>query len=443
MIKLEKHWNRQKEDGISSHFPVHEAITHDIWAQLSSIIEPNILKTLTPRDIYHEPFDVLLTTQQKLYLMDNWLIDCNPATKEEAVVVEDWNYNQIDSWLEYSTFVSQDWYKIEQDIPLVSDGFSKCHAVVIYNPWTCATMMLHVVDFRFEQQHMEAIKKFLNTTSWWEAIFVYGSESRYRPAQDHAFLNTLWCSSKNITVSTWPYHRWILYEPKTNKIMIQRATSSVAKEMVVFGWFSEKTYNKEKRASYDIDNRKKRLELEVLRQILIDNHHYTMGWIVSSQQFKKIVSLMQKKIWASVDAEQLITHALFENKLMIRNDMFVFPWWFMYDNDNPPIRERFPDAFLWFSLKFYAWNTTNNFYTHVMAFLSKHWYAYVEGNRSNVLLSNTLWWKIIIDNALDAARFYFIWDRSLQQKRAVLDLTRQFAEQSEYWFHRIVYHDDE
>lgn len=428
MKKSKKSLEVQQKDILSSNFAVQEK---NIKKEISNIMNFSQLKKVTPRELYNEPFKDLFTSEQKMFLIDNWLIDCKLATKEEQKII-DWSWNEIDSWLEYSTFVSQNRYKIEPDIPLVSDGFSKCHAVVIYNSDTCDTMMLHVVNRDFELEHIYAIREFLSNNHW-EAIFVYGSESRYLPEHDHDFLKKLWCSSKNIIVSTWPYHRWVIYDPRTNKIMIQRTISPVGKEMVTFGWFSDKIYDKEKRASYNIDNRMKELEQEVFRQILNDNQHYMLQWIVSSQQLDEMLSLLEKKIWRSINKEQFMNNLISGNKLIVKGDTFIFPSWFRFDNDNPYIRERYPEIKMEFSYKFRECSIANDFYNFFMVLLTKRWYKFIEWSRTNILLSDPEWRILIIENALDTTRFYFVWDWSEEQKEQIADIALQMVQQIIWW----------
>ena len=187
MVKTKKSLYYQGKDVVSSDFLLKEKNTiHEISSQLVNTMNINSLKKVSPRDLCGDSFKDLLTPEQKIFLMNRGLIYCESATKEEKRSVR--YSDRIEKSVEYSTPVPQGGYKIEQDIPLTSDGFSQCHAVILYDHATCSTMMLHVVDWSFELEHIDAIKDFLSDKKNGEAIFVYGSESRCSPDRDHKFL---------------------------------------------------------------------------------------------------------------------------------------------------------------------------------------------------------------------------------------------------------------
>lgn len=423
-------WNWNRVEPSSSSFDVEE-----IKKTLTSVLDFEDFKKITPRDLYHEPFDVLLSPEQRLFLMDMAIVDSRLATKEEKIetypTFEDapypWINQKLDS-LSVSRCVNQGRSQVEQDIPLYSEWFSKCHAVIIYTPHNCATMLLHVIGWDFDDYQVEPLKEFLKDGPW-EAIFVYGSESRCLPHLGHEYLATLWCVSRNIFVSTWPYHRSLLYDQTKNKIFVGRKNSPHS-DVLTFTWFSDSVYDREKRKTYDIENRMKKVELEALYLALWSSQYRKYGWYYSKDVFEEILSTMETILWRTFDRTQFIDYCVQNDIFMFTDQQVIIPEWFIYTEEKTKsIYERYGYSYnqVDYILKFLDY-TADIYYKHLLIWLTKNGYHFLEWNRSNSLFIDTNNNKFILANSGEKVTFRFVKKRDFSQKKILIDTSLTFLD---------------
>lgn len=419
--KKEKHSNSIEK--VSSDFDIEK-----IKEELKATMKFEDFKHIDSRDLYNEPFDTLLSPKQRLYLMDNGIIDCKPATKAEQKetytsdneIPYPWINRKLDGSSIYR-YVCQSFCKIEQDMILNSDWFSQCHAVIIYNPITCSAMLLHVVNWDFDDNHIAPLHEFLKEGIG-EAIFVYGSESRCLPENGHKYLEKLWCTSKNIFVSTWPYHRWLSYDPTKNKIFVHRKNIPDY-DVLRFPWFSDAVYDREKRKTYDIYNRMKRMEIEAM-DVLVYFWSLTFRWYYDNKSFEVILDKMESMLWRNFDKKAFIEYCLEHNEIMIDKDKIIIPKWFRYTEvEDQCIYEKYGYEYnqVDYTMSFYSTHIADIYYKYLLVWLTKHGYVFEEWNRTNSLFLSPDGQKLILTNSGEKVTFRFVWERIQEKKQDVVD----------------------
>ncbi|MFZ2151012.1 MAG: hypothetical protein WAZ12_02940 [Candidatus Absconditicoccaceae bacterium] len=407
----------------STHFNIEK-----IRENLKATMEFEDFKTISPRALYHEPFEDLLSSEQKLYLMDNGIINCNPATKEEKKETykdhEESPYPGINRKLDNKSiyhYVSQGSYGIEEDILLNSDGFSQCHAVIVYNPVTCSAMLLHVVGRDFDDEQIGPLEEFVKDANC-EAIFIYGSESRCLPKLGHEILARFGCRSSNIFVSTGPYHRGLSYDPSLNKFFVARKNPPDC-DVLTFPGFSSDVYDIEKRKIYNIEKRTKKLYIEAMHTVIYRLNDTIFKGFFPNNIFENILNEMEKILGKKFDRKEFIDYCIDNNEIMFDQDKVVVPSGFRYAQDDyESIYARYGYKYneVDYNMSFLT-HISEKYYKHLLIWLTKHGYKFLEGNRSASLFLDSEGREFIFGCSGEKVNFRFIGDWNKSQKQEVIN----------------------
>jgi len=131
-------------------------------------------------------------------------------------------------------YVGQSDVKFSRAVPLVSGGFSACHAVILYDHTARQMALAHVMRHDWDPGHIEAINETWPHSGKRDLIYVYGSGSR--TDHDEAMAKAVGATTVyTLHVATGACHWGVVLDPVTNELSVVRKTP---KDVVTYKAFS-------------------------------------------------------------------------------------------------------------------------------------------------------------------------------------------------------------
>ena len=145
-------------------------------------------------------------------------------------------------------FVGQAGVDFSFDVALTSDGFSSCHAAIIYDHDTSEAALLHIVHHDVDPGQLETVKEKWPHAGKREVIYIYGTASRrdYSRSLAKAVGAT---KVRTIKVATAACHWAVSYDPETNYISVVRKVPS---DVLIYPGVSPGIYDKKYRANNNL-----------------------------------------------------------------------------------------------------------------------------------------------------------------------------------------------
>lgn len=162
-----------------------------------------------------------------------------------------------------SKYVSQGTICFSADTLLCSEGFSSCHAVIIYDHTTSQAALLHTVYWDADPGQVERLKDLWPHKGKRELIYVYGTGSR-KDSDCYMVKAAGATDFRTIQVATGCNHWAIAYDPKRNEVQIAR---KCVPEVLVYPGFSKEVYDSKLRETNSLEKRLARVVLDALDRL--------------------------------------------------------------------------------------------------------------------------------------------------------------------------------
>lgn len=333
-----------------------------------------------------------LTKDEKFKLLDEAILGGRKCSRPKKEIEYEGRYPGIvgfDPSLRKThpeVYFHQGKYADTHDIPLVSEGFSFCHAVIVFDKETCSSVGFHVVDYYMDQVQLKHLEDNFKVNGQREAIIIHGSESR--ESLDKPYLEEWGIKIiKTINVTTGPSHWSCKYDPKTNEIMVlQKALNRV----LVYDGFSEDAYDGERFRKHE---REKRDNLEMRETIIwiASNNHCKLEGSFTMEEFSSCVKEASSVLDKELNTDEVLRELIDNKEVLIKNNIVLIPRAFTYQNDNKTFEKLYHEFFdeknyrYREKIRIFELYKNKEIYIKLMCVLEKY---YVQGSRGILELKN-------------------------------------------------------